>query len=119
MVVKVPTRVTILAATNPKGKYNPDQPLSVNVAIASPLLSRFDVLMVLTDAQNETWDSFICDFILEGKDAFTESIRNSSCDLWDADRLQSYLVLIKVQPTILCCYNNNYYYYVFSNERFY
>jgi DNA helicase MCM9 len=56
MVVKLPTRVTMIAATNPKGKYDSDQPLSVNIGLASPLLSRFDILMVLMDAQNDGWD---------------------------------------------------------------
>ncbi|CAG7827610.1 unnamed protein product [Allacma fusca] len=93
MVCKLNTRCTIIASTNPKGKYDPQQSLSLNVALASPLLSRFDVLLVLRDAQNPAWDSVVSDFILRGKDVFNRTA--TSENLWDLDTLQAYFVLSK------------------------
>ncbi|PVU91992.1 hypothetical protein BB559_003892 [Furculomyces boomerangus] len=39
MIINLNARCSVLAATNPKGKYDTEQSITVNVALASPLLS--------------------------------------------------------------------------------
>jgi len=50
-----------------QGAYDAQQPLSVNTGIGAPLLSRFDVLLVLRDARDAEWDGEVCDHILAGQ----------------------------------------------------
>uniref|UniRef100_A0A8C4ZH24 DNA helicase MCM9 n=1 Tax=Gadus morhua TaxID=8049 RepID=A0A8C4ZH24_GADMO len=96
MVCKLNTRSTILAATNPKGQYNPKEPLSVNVALASPLLSRFDLVLVLLDTKNPEWDRTISSFVLEEKGVPTES-----STLWPMEKMKAYFCVIKhLQPQV-------------------
>lgn len=66
MVTTLSTRTTIIAATNPKPRWTPLRPLSEATSIAGPLLSRFDVLLVMTDARNKEWDRAVAHHVLQG-----------------------------------------------------
>ncbi|XP_060046529.1 DNA helicase MCM9 isoform X2 [Erinaceus europaeus] len=96
LVCKLNTRTTILAATNPKGQYDPHESLSVNIALGSPLLSRFDLVLVLLDTKDEDWDRIISSFILENKGYPSKSEK-----LWSMEKMKTYFCLIRnLQPTL-------------------
>nr|XP_036849328.1 DNA helicase MCM9 isoform X2 [Manis javanica] len=96
LVCKLNTRATILAATNPKGQYDPCESVSVNIALGSPLLSRFDLILVLLDTRNEDWDRIISSFILENKGYPSKSEK-----LWSMEKMKTYFCLIRnLQPTL-------------------
>ncbi|XP_046846241.1 DNA helicase MCM9-like [Xenia sp. Carnegie-2017] len=100
IVCKLNSRTTILAATNPKGKYDPELSLSVNTAIGSPLLSRFDLVLVLEDTYTQEWDRVVSSFILQNKRI--GQLRNADdSKLWSIRKLQAYIFLVKKRtPTL-------------------
>ncbi|CDF35005.1 DNA replication licensing factor MCM9 [Chondrus crispus] len=94
LVCTLDTRATVLAAVNPKGGkiyFGGDQ-LPITVGIASPLLSRFDVVLTLLDQKNEQWDRQLSSFILNGYEA--PSMEKAD-KIWSTERLRQYLYYIK------------------------
>ncbi|XP_050310070.1 DNA helicase MCM9-like [Anthonomus grandis grandis] len=90
IVCKLKTRCTILAACNPKGNLDPDQPLCMNVAMSSPLLSRFDLILLMRDIVNEENDRNIAKYLLnvDGK------VKDDS-EVWTLKILQAYYSIIR------------------------
>ena len=64
IVCRLNTRATIFAVTNPKRRYDVNESVSANTGIAPPLLSRFDIIVVLLDINNSEWDREVSTFIL-------------------------------------------------------
>ncbi|KAL9253396.1 putative DNA helicase MCM9 [Drosera capensis] len=96
LVTTLCTRTIVFGATNPKGRYDPDQPLSVNTTLSGPLLSRFDIVLVLLDTKNPEWDKVVSSHILaqeeessRGKD--DEDLRNT----WSLPMLRRYIHFVK------------------------
>ena len=63
--MKLNTKTTVIACCNPKGQFDPTVDLTANTAIASPLLSRFDIIIVLQDQPQKEWDKKVSTFLLQ------------------------------------------------------
>lgn len=112
LVCTLDTRATVIAAVNPKGgristeingglssRDNMDgedgnDHLPITVGIASPLLSRFDVVLTLLDQRNEEWDRQLSTFILNGYKSNITNVDNEE-EIWSTDKLRQYLYYIK------------------------
>lgn len=92
LVTKLSTRCSVLAATNPKGSCSADGELDVNTGIASPLLSRFDLVLVLKDSHNQDWDRLVSKFILQGQNPLEE---REDTGFWSISRMRSYFLTIR------------------------
>ena len=66
LVTTLHTRTSVFGTCNPKGhkRYNTRRPLAEQLNISGPLLSRFDIVLLLLDDINPNWDESIADHIL-------------------------------------------------------
>jgi len=107
LVCSLKTRTSIIAATNPKGQYDPDSDLSTNTGIATPLLSRFDIVLVLLDRAEYEWDKTISEFILRAQAGLPggpvvntdgiliDDVSRHFTTCWDIETFQAYLTYVK------------------------
>ncbi|KAL4446253.1 hypothetical protein ABPG77_003060 [Micractinium sp. CCAP 211/92] len=67
MMVTLHTRAAVFATCNPgrNQRYNPRLPLSAQLNIGGPLLSRFDIIILLLDQTSPEWDEVVATHILE------------------------------------------------------
>jgi DNA helicase MCM9 len=70
LVCKLNARTSVIAVTNPKGSLDPTDSsfydITVHTAIAAPLLSRFDLVLLLMDKSAREWDDAVSSFVLKG-----------------------------------------------------
>lgn len=96
LVCKLQTRCSIVAACNAKGKFEEGESISSNVALASPLLSRFDLILVMTDRHNEDWDRALSSSILAATTARTSQRRaRTTTDGFDFETLKAYINYVR------------------------
>ena len=66
IVTSLQARCSIIAAANPVGgRYNSTLPLSQNVNLTEPILSRFDILCVVRDLVDEETDERLANFVID------------------------------------------------------
>ncbi|KAL1289579.1 hypothetical protein AAHE18_20G069800 [Arachis hypogaea] len=95
LVTTLSTRTTVFGATNPKGQYDPDQPLSVNTTLSGPLLSRFDIVLVLLDTKNPEWDAVVSSHILSEAEPDRANNDEDLAKVWPLSTLKRYLHYVK------------------------
>eukprot|EP00798_Chlamydomonas_sp_ICE-L_P025579 gene25579-11230_t len=118
IVTTLSTRATVLGACNPKASWRPSKPISEATNISSPLLSRFDIVLVLSDTRNAEWDRIISHHVLSNhqmgevqdpsKEGSTEAgsafrqarqavQQQASSQGWTIEVMQMYLVWCKAK----------------------
>ncbi|KAK7412145.1 hypothetical protein VNO78_03594 [Psophocarpus tetragonolobus] len=95
LVTTLSTRTTVFGATNPKGQYDPDQPLSVNTTLSGPLLSRFDIVLVLLDTKNPDWDAVVSSHILFEAELDETTNNEDLVNSWPLPTLKRYINYVK------------------------
>lgn len=84
IVTSLQARCSIIAAANPTGgRYNSTLPLSQNVNLTEPILSRFDILCVVRDIVNPELDERLASFVL---DSHMRSHPSNDEDVFDDDQ---------------------------------
>ncbi|TYK06911.1 putative DNA helicase MCM9 isoform X1 [Cucumis melo var. makuwa] len=95
LVTTLSTRTIVFGATNPKGHYDPEQPLSVNTTLSGPLLSRFDIVLVLLDTKNPEWDAVVSSHILYESEQEKGKRDDDLSNNWPLTMLRRYIQFVK------------------------
>ncbi|CAK9250640.1 unnamed protein product [Sphagnum jensenii] len=96
LVTTLNTRTTVFGVTNPKGQYDPFQTLSVNTTLSAPLLSRFDIVLVLLDTKSPEWDKIVSSHILSEHTKSADLCGgNGVATIWTMAMLQSYIRYVR------------------------
>ncbi|WPT18270.1 Putative DNA helicase MCM9 [Picochlorum sp. SENEW3] len=110
MVSTLQTKVSVFGTCNPKGnrRIDPRKTLDEQLALSSPLLSRFDIILLLLDDMNPAADAVIVDHILnmrghagdvvlDTKSREGKEPHDSLGDMWDIEMLRNYIQWCKMK----------------------
>nr|XP_043630756.1 probable DNA helicase MCM9 [Erigeron canadensis] len=102
LVTTLSTRTIVFGATNPKGQYDSDQSISVNTTLSGPLISRFDIVLVLLDTKNPDWDKVVSDHILDQAEPEKDNCHEDDGKKWPLSLLRRYIHYVKgyFRPTL-------------------
>ncbi|XP_024960455.1 probable DNA helicase MCM9 isoform X2 [Cynara cardunculus var. scolymus] len=102
LVTTLSTRTIVFGATNPKGRYDPEQSLSINTTLSGPLISRFDIVLVLLDTKNPDWDKVVSDHILDQAEPEKDKCHEDLGKMWPLSMLRRYIHFVKgyFRPTL-------------------
>ncbi|XP_037071746.1 LOW QUALITY PROTEIN: DNA helicase MCM9-like [Pollicipes pollicipes] len=101
MVCKLNTRCSIVAAANPRLPVDWESGCDVlpRLGLGSPLLSRFDLILVLKDAGSRGWDKLVSGYILSGLDPLAGAEPTAAAADWSLETLQAYLAHVRTLQT--------------------
>ncbi|KAJ3095704.1 MCM DNA helicase complex subunit, partial [Phlyctochytrium planicorne] len=111
IITTLQARCSIIAAANPiRGRYDPQIPLSSNVDLTDPILSRFDVVVVVRDEPDPIRDELLARFVVGSHmrshpnfaGAAGEGVAKFDDDIIPQDILKKYIVFARehVHPKI-------------------
>ena len=117
MVATLRTRCSVFAVQNPRGRYDYDMDVSSNSGIPPPLLSRFDVVLLLNDEDSSGWDNTVANAILQQLPLPTETqikAANYNTKIKDASTQQEIAAakmsdFAKANVAKVSCFNNGAY----------
>eukprot|EP00887_Chlorella_sp_A99_P005567 scaffold1.g5567.t1 len=90
------TRTAVFATCNPRGnsRFNPRKSLADQLAISGPLLSRFDLVMLLVDEQRPELDEELADHLLSGQGT-GGGWGSAAAQHWPVEALRHYIAWAK------------------------
>ncbi|CAF3392807.1 unnamed protein product [Rotaria sp. Silwood1] len=72
--------------------YDNEDPITINTALSSPLLSRFDLILLTLDSPNQEWDNIAATYITEGIDLLGHGTLKKP---WPITKMRDYFMIIK------------------------
>ena len=64
MLTTLSTRTSVLGVTNPTGPFKLEGHVSDCTKMSGPLLSRFDIVLLLLDSHDSQWDELVSQQVL-------------------------------------------------------